>query len=249
MSYNLNMENNSTSVTIPKYYYFNKIKYYTVLLVNIVALVTLLAYGLYNVLYNYFIVGVLEIVTSLLFMTINLHLLFSRKNTTFPSTFILLIFLLLTPYLFITGGLFDTGIFWLIIFPIVYFFFKGSREGLIWFAIHFLIIITIIIITQFGLIEIPYVNKTCFFLVVVMTVGAVFTYLYEKIIEKNVTDIKILRGLIPICSVCKKIRDDRGYWNNLEKYIREHSDATFTHGICDECADIHYPVDDEEDDG
>jgi PAS domain S-box-containing protein len=48
-------------------------------------------------------------------------------------------------------------------------------------------------------------------------------------------EVKILRGLLPICASCKKIRDDRGYWNQLEVYIREHSEADFTHSICPDC--------------
>nr|WP_320132238.1 PAS domain-containing protein [uncultured Holophaga sp.] len=47
--------------------------------------------------------------------------------------------------------------------------------------------------------------------------------------------IRALHGLLPICIVCKKIRDDQGYWQCLEQYIREHSDADFSHGICPEC--------------
>ncbi|MEW6599886.1 MAG: PAS domain S-box protein [Nitrospirota bacterium] len=47
--------------------------------------------------------------------------------------------------------------------------------------------------------------------------------------------IKTLKGLIPICAWCKKIRDDKGYWKKVETYIREHSDASFTHGICPDC--------------
>jgi PAS domain S-box-containing protein len=47
--------------------------------------------------------------------------------------------------------------------------------------------------------------------------------------------IKTLTGLIPICAWCKKIRDDQGYWKKVETYIREHSDASFTHGICPDC--------------
>lgn len=65
----------------------------------------------------------------------------------------------------------------------------------------------------------------------------------EKIIgelQQAMDNIKTLSGLIPICASCKKIRDDKGYWNKLEKYIIEHSDATFTHGICPECMKIYY---------
>jgi hypothetical protein len=52
--------------------------------------------------------------------------------------------------------------------------------------------------------------------------------------------IKILSGLLPICSYCKKIRDDQGYWQQLEKYISEHSEAVFSHGICPSCRKEHF---------
>ena len=48
--------------------------------------------------------------------------------------------------------------------------------------------------------------------------------------------VKTLSGLLPICSACKKIRDDKGYWNQIESYIRDHSEAEFTHSICPECS-------------
>ena len=54
-------------------------------------------------------------------------------------------------------------------------------------------------------------------------------------LEEALTRIKTLRGLIPICAYCKKIRSDKGYWQRLEEYITEHSEADFTHGICFEC--------------
>ena len=53
--------------------------------------------------------------------------------------------------------------------------------------------------------------------------------------------VKKLSGLLPICSYCKKIRDDKGYWKQIEAYIRDHSEAEFSHGVCDECARKYYP--------
>ncbi len=50
------------------------------------------------------------------------------------------------------------------------------------------------------------------------------------------TEVKNLKGLLPICGHCKKIRDDQGYWSHIEAYISEHSEATFTHGVCPDCA-------------
>lgn len=52
--------------------------------------------------------------------------------------------------------------------------------------------------------------------------------------------VKVLHGLLPICASCKKIRDDKGYWQGLEHYISEHSGAEFTHGICPECAEEYW---------
>lgn len=54
--------------------------------------------------------------------------------------------------------------------------------------------------------------------------------------------IKTLQGIIPICSYCKKIRDDRGYWNQVEAYLSRHSDAQFSHGFCPECIGKHFPA-------
>ena len=55
-------------------------------------------------------------------------------------------------------------------------------------------------------------------------------------LQDALTKIETLSGLIPICAWCKKIRDDEGYWKSVENYIEEHSKATFTHGMCTECA-------------
>ncbi|MEW6543404.1 MAG: hypothetical protein AB1411_07320 [Nitrospirota bacterium] len=54
-------------------------------------------------------------------------------------------------------------------------------------------------------------------------------------------DARRLRELLPICASCKKIRDDKGYWNLLEEYFEEHGQARFTHGLCPECATRLYP--------
>lgn len=66
----------------------------------------------------------------------------------------------------------------------------------------------------------------------------------ETVIEdlkKALSEVKKLSGLLPICSYCKKIRDDKGYWNQIESYIHDHSEAEFSHSICRECAEKYYP--------
>jgi len=69
----------------------------------------------------------------------------------------------------------------------------------------------------------------------------------EDLVAKNaqlqqaMREIQVLRGLMRICSFCKKIQNDEGNWQQIELYIRDHSEAEFTHGICQDCAKNHFP--------
>jgi len=71
-------------------------------------------------------------------------------------------------------------------------------------------------------------------------------YMNNVLGEKNknlsdyLTEIKMLRGIVPICSFCKKIRDAEGNWSEVEAYVSKHSEAQFSHGFCPECGELHY---------
>ncbi len=60
-------------------------------------------------------------------------------------------------------------------------------------------------------------------------------------LQEATNEIKTLKGILPICSYCKNIKDDKGDWKKLEAYINDHSDADLSHGICPDCAKKHYP--------
>jgi len=62
-----------------------------------------------------------------------------------------------------------------------------------------------------------------------------------KNLEQALNEIKTLRGIVPICASCKKIRDDKGFWKHVETYVQEHSHAQFSHGICPDCRKTLYP--------
>ena len=64
--------------------------------------------------------------------------------------------------------------------------------------------------------------------------------------QKGQEEIKTLRGILPFCSFCKRIRDDKGNWEQVDVYIKKHSEAVFSHTICHECAKRHYPEFDNE---
>lgn len=63
----------------------------------------------------------------------------------------------------------------------------------------------------------------------------------NKELSEALAHVKQLKGLLPICMFCKKIRDDENYWQQIEAYIGEHTEADFSHSICPECLEKHYP--------
>lgn len=75
----------------------------------------------------------------------------------------------------------------------------------------------------------------------VLTVALIWAVMLVVLLRKRAEErIKTLEGLIPICAACKKIRNDRGYWDVLESYLHEHSEAQFTHGLCPDCMEQYY---------
>jgi hypothetical protein len=63
----------------------------------------------------------------------------------------------------------------------------------------------------------------------------------EKLRQMRDAELRKLRGMLPICASCKKIRDDKGYWQVVEVYVRDHSDVDFSHGLCPECMPRYFP--------
>ena len=71
--------------------------------------------------------------------------------------------------------------------------------------------------------------------------GAHLQLFYQKkALEKQLEELKVLRGIIPICMKCKKVRNDDGYWEQVETYVHQRSHANFSHGVCPECAGVMY---------
>lgn len=64
---------------------------------------------------------------------------------------------------------------------------------------------------------------------------------YNEELQNALLEIKQLKGIIPICASCKKIRDDEGYWHQVEVYLQKHTEAEFSHGICPDCKSKLYP--------
>jgi len=156
----------------------------------------------------------------------------------------------------------ETVVYWLYSFPIVFLFFLGKREGCI-ASILFFGILGLLLFNPFSLDIYSYSVGfslrflTSLLLVTLMAYGLEASR--EKygnlLIEKNLKlleekknlehalgEIKTLTGLIPICANCKKVRNDEGYWQQVEVYVRDHSLADFSHSICPDCIEKLYPT-------
>ncbi len=98
------------------------------------------------------------------------------------------------------------------------------------------------VLTAIGLVLSPFAPvwvgiENRLFAITVIGITTVLSILRKRTEE----DIKVLRGLLPICSYCKKIRDDGGYWQQVERYIAARSEADFSHGMCPDCGSKHFP--------
>jgi len=143
------------------------------------------------------------------------------------------------------GGAEGHAFLWFYFFPIAAFYLVGKKEGGVW------VLISLILSTVFLLTPIVYEYKigivirflVTYSMVSILAFGLEYSrslyyqklMLEKKSLENALNEIKTLKGIIPICSYCKKIRDDEGVWNKLEAYVHSHSEAEFSHGVCPEC--------------
>ncbi len=96
-------------------------------------------------------------------------------------------------------------------------------------------------ITGFEVGGVDYITKPFHKLEVLARINAHIMILRQRQeLEHALKEIKRLSGILPICSFCKKIRDDDGYWLQVEQYVAEHSNAMFSHGLCPGCMEEHY---------
>ena len=155
----------------------------------------------------------------------------------------------------------ETVLFWIFMMPPLFFYFFGKREGLVWALIFYSVLLVIMLFPwmfsgyEYGHYMIPRFLIPSL-LIIIISFGlessrATFRRLLDeknrklleekKQLEKALKRIKTLSGLIPICSNCKKIRNDKGYWVQVETYVHKHSGANFSHSICPECGEKLYP--------
>jgi len=187
-------------------------------------------------------------------VTLFISLFFILVNTNAYTVVVRLILAMLVSALFLefyigggNGGAYQ----WSYLFPLPGVFLLGFKEGVVWCAT----IVTFLMVMTFGHFGYTYppqiINRfigiftTVSFLACSMELlreGYVMKLKEEKqALEKALGEIRLLKGMVPICASCKKIRNDEGFWTQIEQYMKEHSDVEFSHGICPDCAAKLFP--------
>jgi hypothetical protein len=156
---------------------------------------------------------------------------------------------------FLLGTAKHPEILWFFVFPLGAFYLVGRKEGAIWMMMLFGFSTLLLAFPQVlnspkypSSFSFRFITSFSLFTMFAFGMEALRNYYTSKTINKTkelqdaLNNIKTLRGLLPICSTCKMIRNDDGYWSKLEDYITEHTDTDFTHGICDECLKKQFPI-------
>ncbi len=172
-------------------------------------------------------------------------------------------------FLFAYGGVNKTAYIWSFTYPLISLYLLGTRLGTFMSTLLFGMIILIFTFgSQFSFVATYNMDLKIRFIPAYITIYsfAIVVEKVRKIIQNRLTasnvnlekanlekdrlidelhdkmnEIQTLQGILPMCSKCKKIRDDKGYWEQVEKYVQDRSEAQFSHGICPECAKEIYP--------
>ena len=237
-------------------------------LICILGVVFLGTLGAIAYIQRYYLLCVLDLTILLFLLGLLTALRKSKKDAVIALIGTVVIGIFYT-YLIITGGVNNTAYVWAFTYPLIALFLLGVKPGtlltLLLLAIACMVFALgsrIAFFTSYSanlVIRFIPAYTTVFLFALVMerlreivqsrlknlnsalaqAVGKL--EIANKDLQEKIDEIKILQGIVPICSSCKKVRTDKGYWERVEKYVQDRSDARFSHGICPECAKKLYP--------
>lgn len=221
--------------------------------VFIAAIITIPTCAVFGILHlangSGWISGAADFITAGMIFLFSFVLIKSSRQKQLQITRALVLALSVQFLFYVGSGLYGGGeFFWLYTYPLISVFLFGFKEGMAWTFVFFAMIFFMIFgttwttISEFGTV---YKLKLAISIGLTSFMAALFelirNHYFQKLerqkheLENALKEIKTLSGMIPICSSCKKIRDDQGYWDRIESYIERHSDALFSHSICPKC--------------
>jgi len=224
-----------------------------------ISIPVLLYFGLSELIIGNILEGWLDVFTSLFFAVTGL-IFYKKPNKWYYRIFSAILIITIFYDLMVNVGNEFTW-FWLNPFPVALYFLLGKKEGVFWALCMFLLILLFLYMPFMPYVD-QYIPGDKFRFVISWLLIAGIAYAlesarhqyFQKFIKQHVelleeksnlqealASIKVLNGLLPICANCKKVRDDTGYWNQIEHYIKKHSDADFSLSMCPDCAKELYP--------
>ena len=220
---------------------FDNINSQATLMVTAIACTILVIYGVVNIILGKRIIGIIELSVGAGLYAFNLFSILVKKHCTAPSMLINLTTIILSCYLFWSGGLFNTGIFWCLSFPGIYIATRGMKRGFIWMGVQILSLSVLFFLSFKGVVHVAYSGPEAIAGLLVYGFSSYILISYEIIRTRYRKEVSKLQEMLPICSVCKKIRDKEGDWHELENYLNRRADMDFTHGLCPDCFKKQYP--------
>jgi len=241
----------------PKHPEYSEYDYRKIIVINsffILSIITLFLMGLVVLLYERLTYS--ACVNFLIISAIIILMIYFRisANYTIYKIVPVIISGLFFIYLVSTGGIADTGPLWSYIFPILSYFILGYKKGTAAILVEIFLFIIILFVPGIPILIADYqlyfkfrfILSTMFVSILAFSLEHARFNSFEKqemlIIKlKSANDeIKELNNLIPICARCKKVRNDKGYWEQVESYLQKRAKISFTHSLCKECSDKLY---------
>ncbi len=216
-------------------------RYRITLIVTIITGSLLIAFGIVNLLTGKYYAGFPEIILGFTALISNIYILIVKKKYTAPALTINVLVIFLSIYLYWDGGLYNTGIYWCIAFPGLFISTRGVSRGAKWVAVQISSLIILFILSRLSIITVAYNVFESFAFLIVYGFSFYILYSYERSRKVYQREIRRLNEMLPICSFCKRIRDKNGKWHSLESYLNREADIDFSHGVCPECGEKHYP--------
>ena len=217
----------------------NKQRFHYYLTSSFIGTAVMMAFGIGLSLRGEYLIAIADFVCSIILISNFVFLRITQKLHTACVTAALTFMGFLLLHL-ITGGTDNAGPFWFFIFPPLAMYLLGKQLGLT-LSIFLAVPTGVVWMSLLAGNEVAgYTSGFILRFLIAYLLESFLFYIMEAQRSEAQKNVKILSGLLPICSHCKKIRDSRGYWNNLESYVEKHSDALFSHSICSECTEKLY---------
>ena len=213
---------------------------YFYLIANAIGVPFMLGFGVALIIKGAVLIPITDFVCSALLIFAYIYLRTTKKLFTAScmAAFVVMGFLLVH---LISGGTDSSGPIWYFVYPPLTLYLLGLWLGLTLSLIVAAPALVILIMLFAGSEMGGYTTTFMLRFLLSYLIETLLFFIMESQRTKAQQEVKILSGLLPICANCKKIRDDKGYWNQIEGYIQKYSDAQFSHSVCPDCAEELYP--------